>query len=166
MEGVEVDKLHRQLLRIRHSGKKLDLSNNLFGSIAWAMFQTFQLACLLFNIRQCYLGVINVGDVVMYQGFFGMVVGAVQQMVNMIPQLTAGTESMRSIGEVLECPDLEHNDGKRDRGQRSAASSNFDNVGFNYEGGGRSAVQRHQPARARPVNAWRWWARRARANRR
>ena len=70
VEGVEVDKLHRQLLRIRHSGRKLDYSNNLFGSIAWAMFQSFQLACLMFNIRQCYLGVITIGDVVMYQGFF------------------------------------------------------------------------------------------------
>lgn len=132
VEGVEVDKLHRQLLRIRRSGHKLDFSNNLFGSTAWATFQSFQLLCLLFNIYQCYQGAISVGDVVMYQGFFAMVVGAVQQMVNMIPQLTTGTESLRSIGEVLESPDVEHNEGKTDVGA-VRGDLDFQHLGYRYD---------------------------------
>ena len=68
-----------------------------------------------------------------------MVVGAVQQMVGMIPQLTAGTESMRSIGEVLESPDVEHNDGKA-AVEQVRGEFVFDHVGFTYEGSGRSAV--------------------------
>ncbi len=139
VEGTEVERLHVQLLRIRHSGRRLDTANNLFGSFAWATFQTFQLACFLFNIYQCYNGKITVGDVIMYQSFFGMVVGAVQGFLNIVPQMTAGIESMRSIGEVLESPDIEHNDGK------AAVTSvkgriTFDHVTYAYPGGDRPSV--------------------------
>src|SRR4029079_7920056 len=92
VEATEVDRLHVQLLRIRHTGQKLDTANNLFGSSAWATFQMFPLLCLLFNLWQCYRGWISVGDVVMYQGFFGMIVGAVQAMLGIVPQLNSGIE--------------------------------------------------------------------------
>jgi ATP-binding cassette subfamily B protein len=139
IEGTEVERLHRQLLRIRHSGRRLDYANNLFASSAWATFQAFQLICLMFNILQCAHGHITVGDVVMYQGFFGMVVGSVQGMVGILPQLSAGIESMRSIGEVLESPDVEKNEGKL------AISSVrgefiFEQVNFSYPESARPAL--------------------------
>ncbi|CAN5619251.1 ABC transporter ATP-binding protein [soil metagenome] len=131
VEGTEVERLHRQLLRIRHSGQKLDTVNNLFQSFAWAVFQVFQLACFLFNIWQCYNGKIKVGDVVMYQAFFGMVMNAVQGFLSIVPQMSAGVESMRSLGEVLESPDVEQNEGKKPvasvKGQLQ-----FDHVTFRY----------------------------------
>ena len=139
IEDTEVERLHRQLLRIRHSGRQLDLTNNLFGSFGWAVFQSFQLLCLLFNIWQCTRGRITVGDVVMYQGFFGMVVGSVQGMVNILPQLSSGIESMRSIGEVLESPDIEVNEGKLAvtavKGQFT-----FEKVSFSYPEASRPAL--------------------------
>jgi len=140
VENTEVERLHRQLLKIRHAGQQLDLTNNLFGSLTWAVFQGFQMLCLLFNIWQCYQGRINPGDVVMYQGFFGMVVGAVQQITGLVPQLTSGMESMRSIGEVLESPDVEHNEGKLEIKQ-VAGGLKFERVGFNYPGTDRPAVE-------------------------
>jgi ATP-binding cassette subfamily B protein len=139
VEGTEVERLHRQLLRIRNSGQQLDTINNLFGSCSWAVFQSFQLLCLLFNIWQCIRGKITVGDVVMYQGFFGMVVGAVQGVVAIIPQLSSGIESMKSIGEVLESPDIEQNEDKlavrNVRGQFT-----FEQVSFQYPGAERPAL--------------------------
>jgi ATP-binding cassette subfamily B protein len=112
VEQSEVNRVNRRLLRIRHVGQELDTTSNLFGSSGWATFQFFQMVCLVFNVWQCYRGWITVGDVVMYQGFFSMVVGSVQAMVATIPQLAIGVESIRSIGEVLESPDIERNDGK------------------------------------------------------
>ena len=112
VEDTEVERVHRQLLKIRHAGQEVDFTNNLFGSASWVSFQCFQLLCLCFNLWQCYHGKISVGDVVMFQGFYGMVVGSVQQVTGIMPQLTAGVESIRSIGEVLESPDVEHNEGK------------------------------------------------------
>ncbi len=112
VEQSEVNRVNRRLLRIRRAGQELDTTSNLFGSSGWATFQFFQMLCLVFNVWQCYRGWITVGDVVMYQGFFTMVVGSVQSMVATIPQLAIGIESIRSIGEVLESPDIERNDGK------------------------------------------------------
>ncbi len=140
VEGTEVDRLHRQLLRIRHSGQKLDTVNNLFGAFAWVTFQTFQLICFLFNIWQCYHARISVGDVIMYQAFFGMVMGAVQGFLGIVPPLTSGVESMRSIGEVLESPDVEQNDGKLTvasvKGQLT-----FDHAGFRYTSTDRPSIE-------------------------
>jgi ATP-binding cassette, subfamily B, bacterial len=139
VEGTEVDRMHVQLLRIRNSGRQLDTANNLFQSSAWATFQTFQLLCLLFCIWQCYRGWIKVGDVVMYQGFFIQIIGAVQGFLGIAPQLSSGMESMRSIGEVLESPDIEQNAGKLDvtavRGRFE-----FDRVRFEYPGISRPAI--------------------------
>ena len=131
VEGTEVERLHRQLLRIRHSGQKLDTVNNLFQSFAWAVFQSFQLACFLFNIWQCYHGKIKVGDVVMYQAFFGMVMNAVQGFLSIVPQMSAGVESMRSLGEVLESPDVEQNEGKKPVASVKGQIQ-FDHVSFRY----------------------------------
>jgi ATP-binding cassette subfamily B protein len=139
VEGAEVGRLHVQLERIRDTGQKLDTANNLFQSCAWATFQGFQLLCLLFNIWQCYHGWISVGDVVMYQGFFGMIVGAVQALLGIMPQLNTGIESMRSIGEVLESPDIEENDGKFDVAS-VRGSFEFERVRFEYPGVDRPAI--------------------------
>ena len=140
VEETEVEQMQRRLVAIHDSGTKLDVTNNLFGSSAWATFQSFQLLCLLFNIWQCYRGTLSVGDVVMFQGFFAMIVGAVSGLVNMMPQLTTGFESMRSIGEVLESPDLEHNQGKKTvtavRGDFA-----FDHTTFKYATAAKAAVQ-------------------------
>jgi ATP-binding cassette subfamily B protein len=139
VEQTEVDRLSRQLERISTSGEQLDRGNNLFGSCSWATFQTFQLLCLMFNIWQCDRGEISVGDVVMYQGFFVMLVNAVQGVINMMPQLTSGVESMRSIGEVLESPDIEQNDGKR-AVESVRGEIEFDHVTFRYPSAGRAAL--------------------------
>jgi ATP-binding cassette subfamily B protein len=139
VEETEVEQMNHRLVAIQRSGQKLDTANNLFGSSSWATFQSFQLLCLLFNIWQCYKGQIAVGDVVMFQGFFGMIVGSVQGLVNMMPQLTTGVESMRSIGEVLESPDLEQNFGKK---AVTAVQGQFvfDHVSYTYPGASTPAL--------------------------
>ena len=139
VEETEVESVQRQLVHIRNAGQKLDMTNNLFGSASWATFQTFQLLCLLFNIWQCYHGTISVGDVVMFGGFFGMIVGAVQGIVNMTPQLTTGFDSMRSIGEVLESPDVEQNVGKRSV-SKVAGRFTFEQTSFQYANTARPAL--------------------------
>ena len=48
----------------------------------------------------------------MFQAYFGMIIGAVSSTLAVLPQLTAGAEPIRSLGEVLECRDIEDNEGK------------------------------------------------------
>ncbi|MDA8376578.1 MAG: ABC transporter ATP-binding protein [Planctomycetia bacterium] len=139
VEQSEVQRVNRRLLRIRRVGQELDTTSNLFGSSGWATFQAFQMFCLVFNVWQCYHGWITVGDVVMYQGFFSMVVGSVQSMLATIPQLAIGIESIRSIGEVLESPDIERNDGKLAINSVHGRIE-FQSVSYRYPGATRLAV--------------------------
>jgi ATP-binding cassette subfamily B protein len=44
--------------------------------------------------------------------YFGLITSSVLGLVGTTPQITKGMESIRSIGEVLQCPDLENNEGK------------------------------------------------------
>jgi len=55
---------------------------------------------------------ISTGDVVMLTGYFGSLTNAVLGLVTLMPIISKGFESIRSIREVLEAPDLEHNEGK------------------------------------------------------
>ncbi len=74
-----------------------------------------------------------------YHSLFGMIVGSVEGIVNTLPVYTKGMESVRSIGEVIECPDLEHNEG-RAVVTEVRGDVEFECVGFRYRGGEAPAV--------------------------
>src|SRR5207248_11757065 len=59
------------------------------------------------------------GDIALLAGFFSMVMTAVLQLNSMLPVMTRGFDAIRSIGEILECPDVEENRGKRAVEKRS-----------------------------------------------
>jgi ATP-binding cassette subfamily B protein len=52
-------------------------------------------------------------------------------LVNLMPPITKGFESVRSIGEVLESPDLEQNEGKI-KVASVRGNFHFEDVGFRY----------------------------------
>jgi ATP-binding cassette subfamily B protein len=58
----------------------------------------------------------------------------------MYPQLARGMESIRSIGEVLECPDVEVNRG-RCVVESMCGHVQFQNISFAYEGDNGPAIQ-------------------------
>lgn len=113
LEETEIKRIEAHLAQVQDKGLRLDVFNAVFGAAAWVTFQIFQVLCLLFTGLLAYFGRISVGDVVLYQGFFNTIVMAVSNIVNIYPELSRGFESISSIGEVLGCADLEHNQGKR-----------------------------------------------------
>jgi ATP-binding cassette subfamily B protein len=76
-------------------------------------------------------GMIEVGDVVMYQGFFAMIINSVNSIINVFPELNRGVDSIHSLGEILECPDIEVNEGKK-RIKQVDGRFEFKNVDFSY----------------------------------
>jgi len=62
------------------------------------------LVCLMFTSVLAFRKMISVGDVVLFQSFFAMIVGAVNMILNSYPDLARGFESIRSISEILESP--------------------------------------------------------------
>lgn len=132
LEEEETRRMQTQFGEVNRRGRRLDVINALFGA---ASFTTFQIAMVLGLAVQtgfCLKGWITVGDIVLYQSLFAMIVMSVSHLLGIYPQLARGVESIRSIGEVLECPDLERNQGRRVVDALEGRIQ-FDQVYFRYD---------------------------------
>ena len=138
LENVAVQRMEKQFDQVKQHGFKLDIINAYFASSGWCVFRGFELLCLLVTGYLAFNGRMPIGDVVMYQGFFGMIMGSVITLINLFPEVTRGFESIRSVGEVLESPDVERNEGKRPV-PAVAGAFVFESVEFLYH-------QAHAPA--------------------
>jgi ATP-binding cassette subfamily B protein len=140
--GVEMEaaeRMEERFSEVNDRGVSLDRVNAIFGSCAWVTFQTSLVIGLGVMGWLCWKGLISVGDIALYQSMFSIIVNAVNMLLNAYPQFTKGMESIRSIGEILECPDLEHNAGKAPVSQ-VAGRVVFEDVGFHYANGRGHAV--------------------------
>ena len=139
VEKLELSKMNSQLERVKRKGIHLEVIGALFGASSWTSFQIVMLICLMFTSILAFNKKISVGEVVLFQSYFAMIVGAVNLILNSYPDLARGFESIRSIGEVLECPDIEQNEGKL---PITSVKGHFifDNVSFKYEKNSQFAV--------------------------
>ncbi len=133
LETIEVEKLKEQLEETAEKGYRLDMIQSHFGAVSWCIFQVFQVLCLGFSGFMALHGLIKIGDVTFYQASFTTVVNQFSALINLLPILTKGLESVSSIGEVLISDDVEHNEGKAEMKELKGNYS-FRNVQFTYKG--------------------------------
>ena len=114
LEQDELDRVDESLSQVQQAGLQLDSGNALFGAVAWVTYNLFSAACLVVAAWAAYTGWahLTAGDVVMVTGYFNTLTNAAMGLAGLAPIVTKGFESLRSIGEVLESPDVEHNAGK------------------------------------------------------
>ena len=115
--GIEQDELRKvdeRLERVRDKGVALDKINALFGASSWVVFKLANAMCLIVSAYFAFTGQfgISVGDVVLLTGYFTSITMSISNIVNLIPQIAKGFESVHSLAEVLESPDIEQNQGK------------------------------------------------------
>lgn len=142
--GLEETALQRVAARtedVRARGVELDLLNGRFGALSWVTFQLLSVGCLVLAALASLLGWLDVtpGQIVLLSSYFGLLTGAVSQLVMLLPLIARGTESVRSIGEVLEEPDLEHNEGKK-AVDSVVGALRFQGVTYRYPGDDRPAI--------------------------
>lgn len=131
LEDKEVARIQAQLEETAHRGYRLDMIQAHFGAVSWVIFQVFQALCLGFSGFMALSGFIKVGDVTFYQSSFTTVVNQFTSLINLLPILTKGLESVSSIGEVLASDDVEHNEGK-EKMESLRGEYSFRNVQFSY----------------------------------
>ncbi|MBW5447414.1 ATP-binding cassette domain-containing protein [Cohnella sp. CFH 77786] len=139
LEQTEIRKIDATLTRLRNKGYRLDIVEAYFGSSAWVTFQVFQALCLAFTILLAYRGQIPVGDVVLYQSFFAMILGSVNQLINVYPNIAKGFESIYSVTEILLSQEEEAYQGRKKLDTVRGAFS-FRNVHFGYPGSDRHVL--------------------------
>ncbi len=139
LEGHELAVVERHLGEVYSSGTKVDVVNAIFVSYGWMVMQLFGLALIAGSAALIVGGYMSTDKMLLYHGLFWMTLHNVQSLLDMVPTLTQGFESMDSLGDVLECDDLE------DRGKRKLTTVTgavcFDQVCFSYKDQERPAVQ-------------------------
>lgn len=131
LEDEEAEKVSGHLIEVAEKGYRLDVIQSTFGSVGWAVFQIFQIICLAFTAYLAYQQRILVGDIALYQNYFSTIVQQVSAIITLIPTITKGLESVRSIGEVLLAEDVEENEGK-EKVEKVEGEFEFCNVDFQY----------------------------------
>lgn len=132
LEDVETQRLDSKLENVASEGFKLDVLQSYFGSVSWAAFQVFQVICLGFTGYLAVKGEILPGDVVMYQTYFGTIVNQIGGIVTLIPIISKGLESVSSVGDILNCAEIEDSGNGNDIGNMQG-SIEFKNVTFRYK---------------------------------
>jgi len=141
LEEQETRSVRVAFQRLRQRGLQVDTLTELFASSSWFTFIVFQLACLVFSAWLVTHGKITVGDAVMYQTYFGMLIGAVQQALGVFPALAQGRDAVRSIGEILESTHVEDFTGKCSVPSSLRGEITFENVSFQYPSGREVALR-------------------------
>jgi len=141
IEEAEVRRLEGKLISVKQAGMRIDSINAIANASSWVIFRLLTCICLMTSAWLAYtmqLG-ITVGDVVLLTGYFDTLSGSVMQITFVLPQISKGFESIRSVGEILECPDLEHNQRKTTVSSVQGFFT-FESVSFTYQHTDRSAL--------------------------
>ena len=115
LEKSALKTMYTSFTSVKSAGLRLDRLQGHFTAIAWVTFQLTNVICVGFAAWCAITGFlpITAGDVVMLSSYFGMLVGSVLLLTSIAPALSKGLTSIRSLGELLESPDLESNSGKK-----------------------------------------------------
>lgn len=114
LESVARERVARSAENVRAAGYTLDLLNSGFGALTWVVLQLIGVGCLLLAAAASVAGwlPITAGQVVLLSSYFALLTGAVTALLGLLPILTRGGESVKSIAEVMQEPDIELNEGK------------------------------------------------------
>lgn len=132
LEDKEVSKMTNLLKRVAETGVRLDVIQEMFGAYSWVIFQFFQIGCLTFSVFLAMKGEIQIGDISLYQSYFGTLTGQVSTIMGLLPIITKGFDSVSSVGEILSADDIEDNNDKK-KIPEFKGEYDFKNVSFSYE---------------------------------
>ena len=141
VENTAVGRVDGTLQQVLVSGLRLDVLNGRFGALTWITLNTLGVGCLAGSALVAYYGWLGItpGDVVMLSAFFTTLTASASSLISLTPVISKGLESVRSVGEVLQAPDLETNAGKAQVGSVQGRIE-FDGVCFSYPESGQPAV--------------------------
>jgi ATP-binding cassette subfamily B protein len=133
LERRAVGRMKDSFASVQQAGLKLDRINGRFNAAAWVTFQLANVFCLILS---AYFALnnkfgISAGDVVLLTSNFGMLIGSIILLASLAPAISKGFASITSLGEVLESPDLEINQGKKSVEQVEGVIE-FSDVSFTY----------------------------------
>jgi len=130
LEEFEVNQIDSKISAVFRRGLYFDTLSAVFGSSAWVTMSIIHITFTAGSVYACMKGHISVGDIVLFNSMFLVLTGQMLIVIGTLPQLSQAGESIDSIYEVLESPDLEENSGKK---PFDKISGKFEFVNVNYQ---------------------------------
>ena len=133
LERRAVQRMRDSFASVQEAGLKLDRINGKFNAAAWVTFQLANVGCLILSAIFALQGKfgISAGDVVLLTSNFGALIGSIILLASLAPAIAKGFASITSLGEILESPDLENNQGKEEV-EKVDGLIKFENVSYRY----------------------------------
>lgn len=107
-ETVAVDE---KIESTTQAGLRLDKTNTFFGATLWVAGHLVSAICLCFCVYLAIKNIITVGEVVLFQSLFSTVCNSIISITIIIPNLISGAEAVRSLSEIMQADELEHDNG-------------------------------------------------------
>lgn len=134
LEAAAKERVALSAERVRTSGVLLDQLNGRFAVSSWISYQLLGTACLIVAAWTSISGAIDIspGEVVMLSAYFATLTGSVVQLMNLFPTFSSGLESVKSVAELTNDPDIEQNYNKPAM-ESVAGDLRFESVRLRYE---------------------------------
>jgi ATP-binding cassette, subfamily B, bacterial len=140
LEEFEVSQIDSKISTVFKRGLYFDTLSAVFGSTAWVSMSVIHITFIAGSAFACIKGYISVGDIVLFNSMFLVLTGQMLVVIGALPQLSQAGESIDSIYEVLESPDLEVNSGKKPF-DKITGRFEFVNVNYRYPGTNQHALK-------------------------
>ncbi len=122
------------VLKEQREAESYDRLNIWVNNITYGGTQGFRLLCLCIAALLAANGHISIGSVVLFQSLFEMIISSTQNMLNGLPQIIQGYDSVVSVDEILSEKDVERN-GTEQLKKPVRGEIELKNVSFSYENG-------------------------------
>jgi ATP-binding cassette subfamily B protein len=142
LEEASAHRVKGTVADVGDAGFQMDLVNGRMGAYSWVTYQLLGAACLVGAGYAALTGVfpVTAGDVVLLGTYFALLTSAATMLFSLAPVITRGLDSLRSIGEVMQEPDVERNTG-RFRVSTVEGSVELRGVGYMFPGAPDRAVE-------------------------
>ena len=131
MHKTEYRKVSSKVRKVQAAADRYDALGVWVNNITYGGSQGFRLICLCFAAYLAARGVISVGTVVLFQSVFDMIINSVQKVLDELPEIVQGYDSMVSVNEILFEKDVELN-GTKQLPDPVRGEITFRNVSFAY----------------------------------
>ena len=131
LEKTEYRRISEKVLQVQQAADRYDQIGVWVNNVSYGGAQGFRLVCLCFAAFLASRGYISIGTVVLFQSIFEMIIGSVQKVLDELPQITQGYDSLVSVSEILRERDVETN-GSRLLPEPVRGEIRFRDVVFRY----------------------------------
>ncbi len=140
LENEEIAKLEKNIQSLKAAGLTVERTNSLLSSFFYVTGIVLRSSCLVFTAWLALQGKIEVGDIVLFQTYFGSISSMITSLVGIYPELAKGLESVRSVSEVMLSNQVEDNKGKIPL-RYVHGSIDFENVYYRYPNADKDTIK-------------------------